>query len=133
MRALSILMVAATLALTSFTPKPKEASLTIKYSFVGIVDGYDHDTKMIVWEGDNIIGESTVQKQSKPNSITLKLKSGSHSIRAVMNANYEGEWEEHLKANEYSIDCLYEETVKLKGKKVVTLVFDIDQEKTIIK
>lgn len=132
MRALSVLFLIATLALTSFAPKPKEASLTFKYSFKGIREGYDHDTKMVVWENGEIIAESTVQKQSKPNSLTIKLKPGNHSIRAVMNANYEGNWEEHLKANEYSVDCLYEETLKLKGKKVITILFDIDEEKTII-
>jgi hypothetical protein len=133
MRVLSILLIATTLALTSFAPKPKDASLTFKYSFKGIVEGYDHDTKMVVWEDGKIIGESTVQKQSKPNSITLKLKPGNHSLKAVMNASYEGEWEEHLKANDYSIDCLFEQTLNVKGKKVITLVFDIDEEKTIIK
>jgi hypothetical protein len=134
MKAISVLLIAVTsFALTSFVAKPKEASVTFNYAFKGIVDGYDHDTKMVISEDGTVIAESSVQKQSKPNSITVKLKPGTHSLRAVMMAHYEGSWEEHLKANDYSIDCLYEQTLKLKGKKTISLLFDIDEEKTIVK
>jgi hypothetical protein len=108
-------------------------SLTFNYTTVGIIDGYDHTSKLIVYDNGTKIGESTPKKESEGNSVTLPLSNGTHQIRAVLNSQFEGNWEEHLKANDYSIDCLFEQSVEIKGKKVVTLVFDIKEEKTIIK
>jgi hypothetical protein len=48
-------------------------------------------------------------------------------------AYYEGTWEEHTVANEYSLDALYEGEVSLKKKLTLDLVFDIDKEVTIAK
>jgi hypothetical protein len=115
------------------TTSSSSASLTFTYTTVGILEGYDHTSKLVVYEDGNKIAESSAKKESEGNSITIPLSSGTHNIRAVLNSQYEGNWEEHLKANDYSIDCLYEASVDVKGKKVITLVFDIGQEKTIIK
>ena len=118
---------------SSSSTSSSTGSITFNYSTVGIKAGYDHTSKLIIYENGNKIGESTEKKESQGNSVTIPLSNGSHSIRAVLSSQNEGNWEEHLKANGYSIDCLFEQTVTIKGKKVVTLVFDIDQEKTIIK
>ena len=48
-------------------------------------------------------------------------------------SNYDGNWEEHTIANEYSIDALYEGEIKLKKEVTINLVFDITEEKTIAK
>jgi hypothetical protein len=122
------------LCATAFTPAKKETlgSLTFQFSAKNIKEGYDHNSKLVIWEDGKIIGESATKPESSSNSITLKLSKGNHAIRAVLNSEYEGNWEEHLIANEYSIDCLYDRTVNVKKKTVITLVFDIDKG-TIIK
>jgi hypothetical protein len=119
---------------TAFIPAQKETigSLTFKFSTKNIQKGYDHNSKLVIWENDKIIGESTVKPESKANTVTVKLPKGDHAIRAVLNSQYEGTWEEHLIANNYSIDCLYDRNVTVKKKTLVTLVFDIDKG-TIIK
>jgi hypothetical protein len=121
--------------LTGFAPAPKAGSmgsLTFKFSVTNIEPGYDHVSKLVIFEGDNKIGESSEQVESKPNSVTVKLSKGSHNIRAVLTSKYEGNWEEHTISNDYSIDCLFEDEVVIKKKKTITLVFDIDKG-TIIK
>ena len=110
-----------------------DGTLTFRYTTVGILKGYDHTSKLIVYEGQNIIGESVAKKESEGNSITISLPNGIHNIRAVLNSKYEDKWEEHLIANEYSLDCLFDQPVEINGKKVITLVFDIKNEKTIVK
>jgi len=131
---LSILLAAALLSgCASSSKSPAGGSLTFKYTTVGIKEGYDHNSKLLVYEDGKKIGESVAKKESEGNSVTIPLSKGMHNIRAVLNSEYEGEWEEHLVENTYSLDCLFEQTVEIKGNKVITLVFDIDQEKTIIK
>jgi hypothetical protein len=133
MKSISALLLVLVLT-TGFTPAPTGSlgSLTFKYSVTNIEPGYDHLSKLVVFEDGNKIGESNEQLESKPNSVTVKLSKGSHNIRAVLTSKYEGKWEEHTISNEYSIDCLFEDEVVIKKKKTITLVFDIDKG-TIIK
>ena len=133
MKSISALLLVLVLT-TGFTPaiKTKQGSLTFKFSVINIVEGYDHDSKLVVFEDGKKIGESSEQKESKSNSVTVRLSKGSHNIRAVLTSKYEGNWEEHTISNDYSIDCLFEDEVVIKKKKMITLVFDIDKG-TIIK
>jgi len=113
---------------TSFISEPNEKDLkiTVKYSFKGIVDGYDHPTKTELYIDDELKGTSTVSKESQPNSVTATATKGKHRIRIVNYAQYEGNWEEHTIANNYSIDCLYEAEVSVKKNLTIKLLFDLD-------
>jgi hypothetical protein len=111
----------------------KQGTITIKTSYTGIVDGYDHINKTMIYVDGNLAGESSEMIQSKPNSFTVTVPRGEHDIRIINMAKYEGNWEEHTKVNEYSLDALYEGSVNLKKKLTVNLVFDIDKEMTIAK
>lgn len=118
---------------SGFAPAPaKQGTLTFKYSVIHIVEGYDHISKLVVYEDGQVIGESTQKKESIPNSVTVNLSRGTHKIRAVLTSLYEGKWEEHTIENDYSIDCMFDDNVSIKKKKTITLVFDIDKG-TIIK
>jgi hypothetical protein len=133
MKTLASLLIVV-LVTAGFAPAPKAATgtLTFKYSVINIVEGYDHISKLVIFEDGEKIGESSEHVESKPNSVTVNLSKGSHNIRAVLTSLYEGNWEEHTIANEYSIDCFFEDKVAIKKKKTITLVFDIDKG-TIIK
>jgi len=108
----------------------KQGTLTINTKYVGIVEGYDHMNKTDIYLDGNLVGSTTSQLQSKPNSFKVSADQGKHAIRIVNMAYYQGNWEEHTIANEYSLDALYEGEIDLKKKLTVNLVFDIEKEET---
>lgn len=109
----------------------KQGIITVNTSYKGIVEGYDHINRTDIYVDGKLIGSSSGQVQSKPNSFQVKVSRGSHDIRVINMAFYEDTWEEHTIANEYSLDALYEGSIKLKKKLSINLVFDIDKEVTI--
>ena len=108
----------------------KTGIIMVNTSYSGVVDGYDHVNKTMVYVDGKLAGETSEQLQSKPNSCTVAVARGKHNIRIVNMANYEGNWEEHTFTNKYSLDALYEGEIKLKKDLTITLVFDITAEKT---
>lgn len=115
--------------INAFAQKNGIIKVNIRYS--GVVDGYDHINKTMVYVDGMLTGETSEQLQSIPNSCAVTASKGKHSIRIINMANYEGNWEEHTVFNEYSIDALYEGEIKLKNEITINLVFDITEEKTI--
>jgi len=111
----------------------KTGTIKVNTSYTGVLDGYDHINKTMVYVDGMLAGETSEQLQSEPNSIVVTASKGNHSIRIINMANYDGNWEEHTIANEYSIDALYEGEIKLKKEVTINLVFDITEEKTIAK
>jgi hypothetical protein len=109
----------------------KTGIIRVNTSYTGVLDGYDHINKTMVYVDGMLAGETSEQLQSIPNSCSVSASKGTHSIRIINMANYEGNWEEHTIANEYSIDALYEGEIKLKKEVTISLVFDISEEKTI--
>lgn len=109
----------------------KKGVITVNARYTGILDGYDHINKTLVYIDGVRVGETSEELQSKPNSCTVIAERGKHSIRIINMAKYEGTWEEHTIANEYSIDALYEGEIKLKKEISINLVFDITEERTI--
>jgi hypothetical protein len=109
----------------------KTGIIKVNTSYTGVLDGYDHINKTMVYVDGMLAGETSEQLQSIPNSCAITTSKGKHSIRIINMANYEGNWEEHTIANEYSIDALYESEIKLKKEITINLVFDITEEKTI--
>lgn len=105
----------------------KQASVTVKYSFKNIVDGYDHTTKTTLYVDGQSIATSTPHKESEPASLSAQIPAGKHTIRIENLALYEGNWEPHTIAGGYSIDCLYETELTIKKKARFTLIFDIDK------
>ncbi len=105
-----------------------KAKLSIDWQFTGIIEGYDHDSKVEVYLDGVLVKTSTVSKQSKKNSVSIVATKGQHNIRIVNFALFENQWEEHSEANEYSLDAKYEIDLKLKKKNSISLIFDIDKE-----
>ncbi len=115
---------------TSAVLAQKQGMLTINTRFKGIIEGYDLNTKTVIYMDGNLIGETTEQLQSEPNSCSVNVRRGKHTIRIVNMARCNGKWEEHTYKNNYSIDALYETKIKLKKRMTINLLFDISQEKT---
>jgi hypothetical protein len=108
----------------------KTCKLTVNWKFEGVIDGYDHDNKMVLYVDGEEVGESTVKKETEPNSHVFLVPKGQHDIKIVNYAMYEGEWEEHSVENKYSLDCMFEENLTLKKKCTIDLEFDITNEET---
>ena len=117
---------------TSFTPAGT-CKLNVQFSFKGIVEGYDHNSKTSLFVDGEQVAESSVKKESEHNSFTAKVPRGNHHVKIVNYAYYDNEWEEHTVDNEFSIDCKYEADMKLKRKKNITLLFDLDNGTQVVK
>ncbi|MBK7211819.1 MAG: hypothetical protein IPH88_00675 [Bacteroidales bacterium] len=111
----------------------KTGKITVKSQFKGIVEGYDHTCKTQLFVDGRLVASSEEGLESKPSSFSAVVPRGRHDIKIVNYAFYEGNWEEHTKENNYSIDASYEGSVNLKKKLTITLVFDIDKEETQVK
>lgn len=123
-----LLLFIATAFLCSFIlpDAQKEGKLVIKFKTKGTIEGYDHETKMMVYVDDVKVGESSAQKQTIPNSVEVKVPRGKHHLKCVMYAKYEGNWEERTLDNNYSFDWKYEESINFKKKNKLKILFDID-------
>ena len=101
--------------------------LSVTFKFLNIVEGYDHNTKTEVLIDGESVGYSAEVLQSRGCTFKVNVPKGTHDIHVVNYAKYEGTWEKHLIANEYSIDCVYDGSHKFKKKKEkLFLIFDID-------
>ncbi|MDZ4847268.1 MAG: hypothetical protein SH857_17180 [Chitinophagales bacterium] len=133
---LLVLAVFAAAALnTSFSsiPSEKDVKVTVKYSFKGIEEGYDHDTRTEVYIDDELKGTSTVKKESQSNAVAVTTSKGKHTIRIINQAQYDGVWEDHAIANDYSIDCMYEAEINVKKSLTIELLFDLDGQTKRVK
>ncbi|HET8963102.1 MAG TPA: hypothetical protein VFM99_04350 [Chitinophagales bacterium] len=113
----------------------QNAKLTVKYSFKGLVEGYDHTSKTTLFLNGKELCTSDEQKQSKPMTFTCEVAPGTYTVRIVNYAYYENVWEEHTIANNYSIDAVYEleMTFKKKKKYTIGLLFDLDNGTSLSK
>ncbi len=103
--------------------------LQVIFKFNNIVEGYDHNCKAEVFVDGTSVGVSAVVKESKGTVFTVDVPAGTHAIKVVNFAEYEGNWEEHSIENNYSIDCTFEEQAhRFKKKNKLYLVYDIDSQ-----
>ena len=116
--------------------------ITFKYKFVNVNEGYDHVSRMKVYIDGALAGTSledgtssdasAVHKETIQNVFAIEVPKGVHKIRAVVEALYAGVWEEHLVANTYALDCLYEKTLEFTKDNTIELEFDIEAGATVI-
>lgn len=116
--------------------------ITFKYKFVNVNEGYDHVSRMKVYLDGTLVGTSledgtssdasAVHKETVQNVFAVEIPKGTHKIRAVVEALYAGVWEEHLIANTYALDCLYEKTLDFTKDNTIELEFDIQAGQTVI-
>jgi len=108
-------------------PKPTR----IRWSFENIVEGYDHLHKMVIAGDGATLATSEPTNESVPGSLELMLPAGAQTLRIVSMAQWEGNWDEHTIANDYSVDCLWELDVSDRPPKKIDLVCDIEEGATV--
>lgn len=121
-----ILILASLLIGFSVAATAQSGKLKISWSFKNVVEGYAHNNKCVVYIDDEKIATSTERSEDKKNKMTINVPMGEHHIRIVNFAQYEGNWEEHTIANNYSIDCIVDEDHIFGKSNSLSLVFDID-------
>jgi hypothetical protein len=103
--------------------------ITISFTFTGIEQGYDHKTRCILYLDGVEMTTSPATTETKGGKFTTEIPTGAHTIKIVNFAQYEGKWEPHLKANDYSQDCSFEAKIDFKSKKTklnLDLLFDLN-------
>ena len=111
--------------------KKSKNNLTLEWKYINVIDGYYHDSMSKIYLNGELVGESSVTKNSELNSCSIKVPKGDHVIKLSNYSKYNGNWEEVLIDNNYSLDAFYETILtfkKKKDKKRITIVFDIDTE-----
>lgn len=113
--------------------KTKLVTITFKYQFVHDEgEGKMINTRLKVYVDDAVKGVSLEKKEAEANHVTVEIPTGNHKIRAVIESQFEGVWEEHTIANEYSIDCIYIHEENFTKNVRVDIVFDLTKG-TIVK
>lgn len=110
----------------------EEGTLVVNWVYTGVNEGYDHTCRTKVYVDNKLVATSGEQLQSKKGKLQVAVPTGRHKVRIVNESYYEGKWEEHKKENDYSVDAITEETIELKSKNTVTMIFDITSEETTV-
>jgi len=111
----------------------KTVKLTIKWAFENVQEGYDHENKMLVYIDGKSVGESSVFQETEKGTYELEVPKGKHEVKIHNYSLYEGKWDIHTKANNYSVDAFYEGTINMTANTTVNMVFDINSETTDVK
>lgn len=106
--------------------KAGTVSFTIEWIFMNVEEGYDHENRIEVFIDGKNVGTSQTFNETELGTYTIDIASGSHKISIMNHAFYEGRWEEHTIANNYSIDATAEMTHNFKTSEKLKLVWDID-------
>lgn len=111
----------------------RKISFTVDWVFVNIIEGYDHQSKMLIYIDGDLVKESSITRQSKQNSLEIFVPKGRHDIEIVSYALYNGEWQKHTKCNEFSVDAFYKDKLGFRNKpRQLWMLFDINTEEALI-
>ena len=136
-----LLMLLPFLAITNVLAQ-QTIKVVFTYKFAHVSEGMDYVSRMKVYIDGNLISTSAdngtsntysnTRKETEENTFSVEFPVGKHILKAMVESNYKGTWEEHLRANGYSLDCIYEKSMNFTKDVKVKLIFDIDTEKVII-
>jgi hypothetical protein len=74
------LLVTVMIVVANFTFAQKTGKVTFDWHFVNIIDGYEHEAKLVVSVDDKKYAESSQMMESVKNSMTVKIPRGKHKI-----------------------------------------------------
>jgi len=130
MRLVSILL----LVICLFTAQAQTTTVVFEWKYINVNEGYDHPSKMEFYVDEEYMGESTVRPTSEGNSYSIEISEGVHTIRTQSFSLYEGNWEEALIINDYSLDATFEIALKMQVgvKRKVSILFDIESGRVLV-
>jgi hypothetical protein len=107
----------------------KESALKISYRFWNITEGYDHLSRAVIFINGEEVLVTPDHLQSQPQEITVMVPLGQYELNLVMWALYDGVWEEHLLAYNYSTNCFINDIFESKNEKhSLEIIFDLDRD-----
>ncbi len=111
----------------------QSSTVVFEWQYINVIEGYDHQSKMVFHVDGNYLDESTVARNSERNSHVLKVDEGIYTFSAQNWVMYEGEWEEVLQENDYSLNANYNITLQAAPnmQRTVVILFDIASEKVL--
>lgn len=109
----------------------EKVNLTINFKCINGRSGFEYDAKLVVLQDGLPIGESPTKFQTEKNSVTVKVKKGNATIRAILYAKVNGEWEARTKENNWSKDWDFIEQKDWIKNETIDLTFDISNEKIL--
>lgn len=113
--------------------KGKHFPMEISWRFINVEKGYDHPSRMLVFVDDVEYGASPQTIESNGGTFGLEVPKGKHRIRIVNQSYVKGVWQDHTIVNNYSIEAVYEKLLEVKKGLKVTLVIDLNNERTVNK
>jgi hypothetical protein len=119
----SLLLLLVAVPALAGSPKPTR----IRWSFDNIVEGYDHVHKMEITADGAPLVTSEPMNESVPGSLVVMIPPGTQNLNIVSYAMWEGTWDAHTIANDYSVDCVWELDVSRRLPKKIDLLCDIDE------
>jgi hypothetical protein len=111
--------------------KGKHFPMNISWRFINVEKGYDHPSRMLVFVDDVEVGTSPQTVESSGGTFGVKIPKGQHRIRIVNQSFVKGAWQNHTIVNNYSVEAVYEKFVAVKKALKVTLVIDLNNERTV--
>jgi hypothetical protein len=109
----------------------EKVNLTINFKCINGRSGFEYDAKLVVLQDGLPIGESPTKFQTEKNSVTVKVKKGNATIRAILYAKVKDEWEARTKENNWSKDWDFIEQKDWTKNETIDLTFDISNEKIL--
>ncbi|HTH31928.1 MAG TPA: hypothetical protein VL946_11330, partial [Lacibacter sp.] len=106
-------------------PDKSDISLSISWKFTNVKQGFDHDTRIVVYADGKKAFTSPVAKGATGNSFKANLPKNTAEIKVVAEAFYEGTWEEHLVVHEYSLDAVVLKSGPFTQKLSLDINFDL--------
>jgi hypothetical protein len=107
-------------------------TLSIKFTFTGIVDSCDYINRINIFIDSVKIVTSSEKKQSEPNIVSFSIKKGKYKIKIIDEVFFQGKWEEQTIINDYNIDAIYECEIQIKENTTINLLFDLDKGVSVI-
>lgn len=105
-------------------------NLTVNWKFANVIDGYDHQSRIVVYADGRQLGVSNASLGSKGGTYTIKVPKNTQTLRVMTESLYEGEWQENTRDNEYTNDAFAEKQGSFKSPLKLSLIMDIDTEIT---
>ena len=106
-------------------PDKSDISLSVTWMFKNVNEDYDHDIRIVVYADGKKVFTSPVSKGSVGNSFKANLPKNAMEIKLVAEAFYEGVWEEHLSAHDYSLDAVVLKSGPFVQKLNLNVNFDL--------
>ncbi|MCO5233245.1 MAG: hypothetical protein M9888_05875 [Chitinophagales bacterium] len=99
-------------------------NLNFKYQFFDSREGFVKLSKLVIKANGKKIGESPAKLENVENKVSIQIPKGKYEINASVYSMHDGVWEERTEANDYTMDCIYIDSLLLESDYNISLTFN---------